>query len=414
MTDATPWQLFPALSDDEYESLKQDIADRGVLVPVEYDEHGAILDGHHRVRACRELGIKDWPTVTRGGMDDEAKAEHVLSLNLSRRHLSREQRRELVKKLRAERGWSLRRIAERLGVSKSQVDRDAAEAVVPNGTPARVEGADGKSYAATKPKPSPTIFAPTVKQQERAGAALRDLGDQAPAKTLDVKRAEKMARTRQKEATKEQIATHVPDIKDCDLRHGDLATALDDLDGTVDAIITDPPYPREFIPLLSTLSEVSARILKPGGICAVMMGQSYLPEAYERLTEHLRYHWTVAYFTPGGQSAQLWDRKVNTFWKPVILLTNGEPTSDRWFGDVSRSNVNDNDKRFHHWGQSESGTADLVERFSAAGDLVCDPFLGGGTTAAVAMRLGRRFVGTEIDKATYNEARARVAREVAA
>jgi len=123
--DDTPWQLFPHLADDEYEALKADIAERGVLVPVEYDEHGNILDGHHRVRACRELGIKDWPTVTRGGMDDEAKAEHVLTLNLSRRHLTREQRRELVKRLRADRGWSLRRIAERLGISAMHRGQEA-------------------------------------------------------------------------------------------------------------------------------------------------------------------------------------------------------------------------------------------------------------------------------------------------
>ncbi len=194
MSDATPWQLFPVLSDDEYESLKQDIADRGVLVPVEYDEHGAILDGHHRVRACRELGIKDWPTVTRGGMDDEAKAEHVLSLNLSRRHLTPEQRRELVRNLRVEYGWSLRRIAGRLNVDVATVHRDVTASGVAHATPARIEGADGKSYAATKPQPAPAIFTSTTKEQERASAALRDLGTQAPAKNSDLRTAERAAR----------------------------------------------------------------------------------------------------------------------------------------------------------------------------------------------------------------------------
>lgn len=195
MTDASaPWQLFPDLADDEFQALKADIAERGVLVPVEYDEHGAILDGHHRVRACRELGIKDWPTVTRGGMDDESKAEHVLTLNLSRRHMTPDQRRELVLKLRLERGWSLRRIANRLGVSVWTAHQDVAKAGVRDLTPERVEGTDGKSYAATRPKPSPTIFAPTVKEQERASTALRDLGDAAPAKITTLKAAERAAR----------------------------------------------------------------------------------------------------------------------------------------------------------------------------------------------------------------------------
>jgi len=103
------YQLLPPLSEEEYAALKEDIAKRGVLVPVEYDEDGNILDGHHRVKICEELGIKNWPSIVRIGMSEEEKTEHVLALNLDRRHLTREQRRELVAKLR-EQGWSLRRI----------------------------------------------------------------------------------------------------------------------------------------------------------------------------------------------------------------------------------------------------------------------------------------------------------------
>ena len=308
MSDATtPWQLFPDLADDEYEALKQDIAERGVLVPVEYDDTGAILDGHHRVRACRELGIKDWPTVTRGGMDDDAKLEHVLRINNARRHLTAAQKREAaVVCWRA--GWTQTRTAAAFGVTQPAVAGWYAgyKDLYPDDAPDRVEGADGKAYPATieqptKPKPSPSIFTTSTKQQDRAATALRDLGDDAPAKNIDVKRAEKMVKTRHKAEAKQQTDSHVPDVADCDLRSGDFRTALHGIDGTVDAIITDPPYPREFIPLLTDLSETAARILKPGGICAVMMGQSYLPEAYERLTHALDYQWTIAYLTPGGQ-----------------------------------------------------------------------------------------------------------------
>ncbi len=82
-----PYQLFDPLPDEQYAALKADIARHGVLVPVELDEHGATLDGHHRVRACAELGIADYPTVIRPGMDEQAKVEHVITLNLKRRHL---------------------------------------------------------------------------------------------------------------------------------------------------------------------------------------------------------------------------------------------------------------------------------------------------------------------------------------
>jgi len=81
------YQLFNPLRAEEYEALRADIAKRGVLVPVELDEDGHILDGHHRVRACNELGI-DYPTVVRAGLDEGGKFEHVLKMNLLRRHLT--------------------------------------------------------------------------------------------------------------------------------------------------------------------------------------------------------------------------------------------------------------------------------------------------------------------------------------
>lgn len=90
------YQLFPTLTAEEYTELKEDIAQRGVQVPVEKDEAGNILDGHHRVRACEELGIKNYPVIVRSGMTEAEKHLHIRKLNLARRHLTVEQRRTLI------------------------------------------------------------------------------------------------------------------------------------------------------------------------------------------------------------------------------------------------------------------------------------------------------------------------------
>ncbi|MDO8669950.1 MAG: DNA methyltransferase [Dehalococcoidia bacterium] len=187
----------------------------------------------------------------------------------------------------------------------------------------------------------------------------------------------------------------------CDLR----VCSCADLFGSgirPDAVITDPPYPKEFLAVFSELALACAIADVP--LVAVMSGQSYLPEVMQRLCEHLTYRWTLAYLTPGGQSVQQFPLKVNCFWKPVLLF--GEATD--WIGDVANSKTNDNDKRFHNWGQSESGMADLVERLTKPGQLVCDPFLGGGSTAVVSLALGRRFVGCDIDAACVTKTRQRV------
>jgi site-specific DNA-methyltransferase (adenine-specific) len=166
-------------------------------------------------------------------------------------------------------------------------------------------------------------------------------------------------------------------------------------DNSVDFIITDPPYPREYIPLYGELSKVAARVLKPGGSLIVMVGQSYLPEVMLELGQWMQYHWCLSYLTPGGQSPQLWHKKTNTFWKPVLWYTKGEYAGD-YIGDVLKSPPNDNDKRFHEWGQSLGGMRDIVERFTCPGHTILDPFVGGGTTGVAAVTMGRRFIGADI------------------
>ena len=55
------YQVMPNLSAEEYAELKADIQLRGVMVPIEFDEKGNVLDGHHRLQICGELGITDYP-----------------------------------------------------------------------------------------------------------------------------------------------------------------------------------------------------------------------------------------------------------------------------------------------------------------------------------------------------------------
>lgn len=168
----TQYQLFPDLSESEYAELKADIAERGVMVPVEYDDKGNILDGHHRKRACDELGIKDFPRIVRFGLSEAEKRQHVRKLNLARRHLTKEQRNQIIKDMRAD-GATQQEIVEATGSSKGTVHRALSDS--PNGetvSPATVTGKDGKTYPATKPRtngspPKPSLFMETDAQFEK-------------------------------------------------------------------------------------------------------------------------------------------------------------------------------------------------------------------------------------------------------
>jgi ParB-like chromosome segregation protein Spo0J len=90
--------LFPLMEGAEFDELVADIKANGLLEDIVLYE-GMILDGRNRYRACLAAGRKvytsDFSDVTL--IDDPAT--FVISRNIHRRHLTAEQKRELIAKL---------------------------------------------------------------------------------------------------------------------------------------------------------------------------------------------------------------------------------------------------------------------------------------------------------------------------
>lgn len=412
--------LFPMLTGTDLAELAEDIKQHGLIEPIWlYDdpEHGrVILDGRNRLAACKLAGVEPRTRVYTGA----DPIRFSLSLNEKRRHLNQGQRAMLAlevekmyaRQAKARLAESNRNRAQEPIVAKMPQWTESAPAPAPaTVAPIAPKITERKEVAAKSREQAAQAVGASgraVQQAKRVARVAPDLAEKVKAGKVSLGNADKIVQRREAARKQEEAIVQAQELPPvADLRVGDFRSVLTDLTGKVDAIITDPPYPHEFIPLLSDLSRVAAQVLKPGGICAVMMGQNYLPEVYARLSEHLDYHWTFAYLTPGGQSVQVWPKKVNTFWKPIITLTNGPLEVERWMGDVAKSEVNNNDKRFHHWGQSESGMADLVKRLTVPGQTVLDPFMGAGTTGVVALALGREFIGCDLDASMVAKADAR-------
>ena len=66
------------------------------------------------------------------------------------------------------------------------------------------------------------------------------------------------------------------------------------------------------------------------------------------------------------------------------------------------------EKGVHDWQQSQAEAEYWIRNLCPEDGLVCDPFLGGGTTAAAAKVLGRKWVGFEINPETAKIASARI------
>lgn len=412
-------QPFGDLTEEEYEALKASIAEHGLLSPITKDQNGVVLDGNHRLRACRELGIQPRYELVVCETDDD-RYVRALVMNLLRRHLTREQKAEKVTEL-SRRGWTYRQIAAETGMSVGTVHSLATERedvfnsehIETHGDqrPHTVVDSLGRVQPARKPKPQPAIVqAKNDREAVRAEQALAAIGDTAPARTIDVKRAERIAREKTAEERRAQPTDQRTVTADdaIDIRHGDFREVLADIpDWSVDAIITDPPYPKDYIPLFGDLAELAARILKPRGVLVVMCGQFWLREYMAELDKHLRYRWTAAYIAQGPRT-RVHAAGVATGWKPLLVYQGPDAFGQPFITDDLFDSAGD-DKQHHHWGQSETGIAEQVERLTQPGALVVDPFLGGGTTAVVCRDLGRRFIGCDLDAAHVTTSRERLA-----
>jgi len=376
--------LIPRLSPEEVGQLEENLRMHGCRDSL-VTWRGVLLDGHHRLAICQTLGLS-FKTTAVDLPDREAAKDWIEANQLGRRNLTPDQ----ASLLRGRRYQRMKKsvgkpvgimgqsdpistaetLAHQHGVSPSTIKRDAKRAEFVDSLPA-----------------------------ERQRAVL----DGTTTISKEIRRTRHVADEAELEAAQTKITTDARQnlASVCEVR---VCSCADLFASGIrpDAVITDPPYQQEFLSVFSELAKACASADVP--LVAVMSGQSYLPEVLRLLCEHLVYRWTLAYLTPGGQAVQQWSAKVNTTWKPVLLF--GDATD--WFGDVATSKPNDNDKRFHGWGQSESGMADLVERLTKPGQLVCDPFVGGGTLAVVALALGRRFVGCDVDSDAVKIARQRI------
>jgi hypothetical protein len=136
----------------------------------------------------------------------------------------------------------------------------------------------GRQQPARRLRPPPTIFVSSNRDASRAAKALQALGDDASG-LIGLTRAEERARTAnlariRAEAT-DGPSQHIGDA--WELRTGDFREVLADLaDQSVDAVVTDPPYNNDGVPLYEPLGSFALRILKPErlGLTAHLIAQS--------------------------------------------------------------------------------------------------------------------------------------------
>ena len=98
----------------------------------------------------------------------------------------------------------------------------------------------------------------------------------------------------------------------------------------------------------------------------------------------------LAPYTDDNGSPKDWNKNLNGDFRLTFA-------SNLWT-DISVPFWSMPENTDHPTQKPEKLIAKLILASSDEGDLVFDPFLGSGTTSVVAKKLGRKYVGVEIDK----------------
>jgi ParB-like chromosome segregation protein Spo0J len=90
-------KIFDPLSGKDYERLKEDIKERGIIDPLICDKSFTLLTGHNRLRIALELGLKEIPVrKIKSGLNPEDEKKFLVLDNLLRRQLTAKQKESLI------------------------------------------------------------------------------------------------------------------------------------------------------------------------------------------------------------------------------------------------------------------------------------------------------------------------------
>jgi site-specific DNA-methyltransferase (adenine-specific) len=189
--------------------------------------------------------------------------------------------------------------------------------------------------------------------------------------------------------------------------HGDCREILPQLsDNSVDLAWTDPPYnvgkdyggwddamsDKEYLAFCANWIALLKQKVRE---LAIYLPRKYAPEYWQMLGPG--FVQVVFPWTPEGA---IRNGLINQF---ASLLTNAKPkqrTKDVWLKVQMRGmGYYFKEKDYGHPGyMSEDLTSRVIMAFSNQGSLILDPFLGSGTTAYCAKKLGRKCIGIEIEE----------------
>lgn len=253
-------ELIPPLTAEEYKQLEDNIIKEGCRDALVV-WNGFIVDGHNRYEICQRHGV-EFKTVEQNFSNKDEVMDWIDANQLGRRNLTPDQMRLL-------RGRRYNRVKNTHGgdrrsdhVSSAHFDhlKTADKLAKEHGVSAPTIKRDGKFYEEVEQlkEQYPEQIASIYKGEKRAAVALKEIRGK---------------QIQQERSTIAEKAKSITSTDKWNIEQADIKTWV--APRKYDFIITDPPYPKEYLYLYETLASRASEWLKPGGAIIAMYGNHY-------------------------------------------------------------------------------------------------------------------------------------------
>lgn len=190
--------------------------------------------------------------------------------------------------------------------------------------------------------------------------------------------------------------------------------------GDIDAIVTDPPYG---IKESRSNNKSRSGLAKAKDYGALDWDNEPCSQTKLLLMQHAS-RWQIIfggnYFDlPPSSCWLVWDKKngANDFADCELAWTNLKKAVRKiewmWHGMIRQKSAGGFDDRRVHPTQKPVGMMEwCVDQLPNDVGLICDPFMGSGTTGVAALNRGMKFVGIERERSYFDDACARIEKAV--
>lgn len=195
--------------------------------------------------------------------------------------------------------------------------------------------------------------------------------------------------------------------------------------GSVDMVLTDPPYGMNLTPQRETGKFHGVKIKNDNNLNWV---DRFFEECYrvtKKNTGHFFFcsHHCIADFIIAAKNSGFevkniltWDKKnfgIGGNWRPVtefiILCTKGRfVTKSNGLSNILRFSKVHHTKAVHPTQKPIDLLCHLIEEPDYNPVSILDPFMGSGSTGVACMNTGRRFIGIELDAGYFQIAQSRI------